>query len=219
MVQRMERLTLGKMQNPVRGILHGTAAVLSAVGLAALVVHARGDATRMTGAIVFGTSLLSMYVISALYHSIPWRTRTKAWLQRVDHSMIFLVVAGTMTPVATATLEGGALLAVLLSVWGMALTGIVLKLVLRRSLTWLSITLQMVMGLSLVFWLPRLFDRFGWSVTWPILAGGAAYTIGMIMFATRWPRLSPRVFSAHELFHVLVVAASSLHYVAVWQVV
>ncbi len=214
----VERLTLGKMQNPVRGFLHGGAAVASAIGLAALIVHARGDASRVVGATVFGASLLAMYVVSALYHSIPWRERTKAWLQRVDHAMIFLVVAGTMTPVAIATLEDGNLLAVLLSVWGVAISGITLKLVLRRPHTWLSITLQMLMGGSIVFWLPRLLDRFGWVGAWPILAGGAAYTLGMVIFATKRPRLFPRVFSAHELFHVLVVAASTLHFTAVWRV-
>lgn len=215
----MDRVTLGKMQNPVRGFLHGVGAVASAIGLTALVVHVWGDGTsKVTGAFVFGISLVAMYVISALYHSIPWRERTKAWMQRVDHSMIFLVVAGTITPVAISALDGGALLAALLSVWGLAVTGIVLKFVLKRSLTWLSITLQMVMGSSLVFWLPRFFDRFGWAVTWPILAGGAAYTAGMIIFATKRPRLFPRVFSSHELFHVLVITASSLHFAAVWQV-
>ncbi len=214
----MERLTLGRMQNPVRGFLHGAAAIASAVGLAALVVHVRGDASRVTGAVVFGVSLLAMFVVSALYHSIPWRERTKAWLQRVDHSMIFLLVAGTTTPVAIATLEGGPLAAVLIGIWGVAATGITLKLVLRRPLTWLSITLQMLMGFSLVLWLPGLFSRYGWGATWLILGGGAAYTIGMIIFATKRPRLFPRVFSAHELFHVLVVTASSLHYAAVWKV-
>lgn len=214
----MERLTLGRMQNPVRGFLHGFGAIASAVGLGALVAHAWGEASRVVGALVFGLSLLAMYVVSTLYHSVPWRERTKAWLQRLDHSMIFLVVAGTTTPVAIAALEGGALLAVLVTVWGLAATGITLKLVLKRPLTWLSITLQMVMGFSLILWLPQLFDRFGWPATWPILAGGAAYTVGMIMFATKRPRLFPRVFSAHELFHVLVVTASSFHFVAVWQV-
>lgn len=214
----MERLTLGRMQNPVRGFLHGFGAIASAVGLGALVAHTWGEASRVVGALVFGLSLLAMYVVSALYHSVPWRERTKAWLQRLDHSMIFLLVAGTTTPVAMAVLEGGALLAVLATVWGLAATGIILKLVLKRPLTWLSITLQMLMGFSLILWLPQLFDRFGWSATWPILAGGVAYTVGMIMFATKRPRLFPRVFSAHELFHVLVVAASSFHFVAVWKV-
>ena len=218
MVSVMERFTLGNMQNPVRGFVHGGAAVASAIGMGALVTHVWGSTSRVVGAVVFGLSLMAMYVVSALYHSIPWRERTKAWMQRVDHSMIFLLVAGTTTPVAISVLSGGALAAVLIGVWIIAATGIVLKLVLRRPLTWLSITLQMLMGYSVVFWMPTLFDRYGWAGVWPILAGGVAYTVGMIIFATKRPRLFPRVFSAHELFHVLVVTASSLHYAAVWQV-
>jgi hemolysin III len=214
----MDRITLGRMQNPVRGFLHGSAAVASVVGTAFLVIHAWGNAAHVAGAFIFGFSLLGMYTVSALFHSVPWRERTKHWMQRVDHSMIFVLVAGTTTPIAIAALGGGARIAVLSAVWGIAAAGIVIKLVAKRRLTWLSVTLQLLMGWSAAVWLPALFGRFGWTGVWPVLAGGALYTLGVVIYATQRPRLAPRIFSAHELWHTMVVTASSFHFVAVWQV-
>jgi hemolysin III len=139
-------------------------------------------------------------------------------MQRIDHSMIFVLVAGTTTPIAIAALGGGARIAVLSAVWGIAAAGIVIKLVAKRRLTWLSVTLQLLMGWSAAVWLPALFGRFGWTGVWPVLAGGALYTLGVVIYATQRPRLAPRIFSAHELWHTMVVTASSFHFVAVWQV-
>ncbi len=102
----MDRLTLGKMQNPIRGFLHGGAAVATVVGLVFLIIRAWGSAAALVGALVFGLALLVMYTVSSLYHSIPWGKTWKTRLQRVDHSMIYLVVAGTFTPVAIAVLDG-----------------------------------------------------------------------------------------------------------------
>ena len=214
----MDRITLGRMQNPVRGFLHGTAAVASVVGTAFLIARVWGNPAHVAGAIVFGISLVGLYTVSALFHSVPWKERTRYWMQRADHSMIFVLVAGTMTPIAIAALDGGARAAVLSAVWGIAAAGIVIKLVAKRSLTWLSVTLQLLMGWSAVVWLPALYERFGWTGVWPVLAGGALYTIGVVFYATQRPRLAPRIFSAHELWHTMVVTASAFHFIAVWQV-
>lgn len=219
MVEQFQRWTLGKMQNPVRGFLHGTAAVVSAVGLGFLVWRAWGDGALLAGAIVFGVSLIAMYTVSSLFHSVNWRETVRRWMQRVDHSMIFLLVAGTTTPLAIATLDGWALALVLGFVWGIAAVGITLKLTLRSPVTWLSVTLQLLMGWSAVFWFPTFLETFGWWGAWPVIAGGVAYTVGVVFYATQRPRLFPRVFAAHELFHVLVVTASSLHWIAVFRVV
>ncbi len=207
------------MVNPVRGFLHGAAAVVSAVGLGFLVARTWGEGSRQVGALVFGLALIAMYSVSALFHSVPWRETAKRWMQRIDHSMIFLLVAGTTTPMAIAALDGWALALDLAVVWGIAVVGIVLKLTLKSPVTWLSVTLQLVMGWSAVFWFPTFLERFGWWGAWPVIAGGVAYTVGVVFYATQRPRMFPRVFAAHELFHVLVVTASSLHWLAVWRVI
>lgn len=212
----MDRLTLGKMQNPIRGFLHGGAAVATAVGLVLLIIRAWGSAAALTGALIFGLALLVMFTVSSLYHSIPWNKMWKARLQRVDHSMIYLVVAGTFTPVAIAVLDGVGLAVSLSVLWGIAATGIVLKSLLPNVKIWLSVSLQLSMGWLAIAWVPRIVDELGWGAVVLILLGGLCYTVGAVIFLTKWPKLLPKSFSYHELFHVLVVTASALHFMAIW---
>ena len=212
----MNRLTLGKMQNPIRGFLHGGAAVATLVGLILLVIRAWGSAAGIVGALVFGLALLVMYTVSSLYHSIPWGNDWKVRLQRIDHSMIYLVVAGTFTPIAIAALDGVALGVGLGLLWGIAITGVFLKSLLPSVKTWLSVTLQLAMGWIAIVWIPRIVDELGVGAVVLILLGGLCYTVGAVIFLTKWPRLLPRSFSYHELFHVLVVTASILHFMAIW---
>lgn len=212
----MDRLTLGKMQNPIRGFLHGSAAVATLVGLVFLIVRAWGSAAALAGVLIFGLALLVMYTVSSLYHSIPWGKTWKTRLQRVDHSMIYLVVAGTFTPFAIAALEGVSLAVSLSVLWGMAATGVFLKSLLPNVKTWLSVSLQLSMGWIAIAWVPRIVDELGSGAVVLILLGGLSYTVGAVIFLTKWPKLLPRSFSYHELFHVLVVTASALHFMAIW---
>jgi hemolysin III len=126
-----------------------------------------------------------------------------------------MVVAGTFTPVAVATLDGARLAIGLGLVWGIALVGVTLKFLLAHPRTWLSVTLQMVMGFSVALWLPLIQRHLGWGPVVLILGGGAAYVLGTIVFASRRPRLSPRLFGYHELFHVLVMVGAGLHFWAI----
>ena len=205
----MDRMTLGKMQNPIRGFLHGGAALATAVGLVFLLYHAWGTAPAVAGALVFGMAMLVMYTVSSLYHSVPWGETWKRRLQRVDHSMIFLVVAGTFTPIAIAALTGWALTVGLLVVWGIALTGILLKAFLPGVNSSLSTTLQMVMGWSALVWLPWIWIELGFGAILLI------YTAGTIIWSKKRPVLFPRSFSYHELFHVLVIAGSAFHFAVI----
>jgi hemolysin III len=203
------------MQNPIRGFLHGGAAVASIIGLIVLVISTWDIANARLGALVFGLSLILMYTTSSLYHSIPWGGVWKLRMQRLDHSMIFLVVAGTFTPIAIASLEGANLAIALGTVWGLAALGIVLKTVLPRTATWLSVTIQLAMGWSAVFWMPEFYRQLGPGAVILLALGGLCYTVGVIVFLSKRPRMFPRIFSYHELFHVLVVTASVLHFVAI----
>jgi hemolysin III len=211
----VDRITLGRMQNPIRGFLHGGAAIASLIGLIVLVINTWDIANARLGALVFGLSLILMYTTSSLYHSIPWSGEWKIRMQRLDHSMIFLVVAGTFTPIAIASLEGANLAIALGTVWGLATLGIVLKTVLTHTATWLSVTIQMSMGWSAVFWMPEFYRQLGAGAVILLALGGLCYTVGVVVFLSKRPKLLPRIFSYHELFHVLVVTASALHFVAI----
>ncbi len=212
----MDRATLGKMQNPIRGILHGAAAIAAVAGLFILLREAWGSPGAAVGALVFGLALLAMFVVSSLYHSVPWSAGWKARLQRIDHSMIFLLVAGTFTPIAIATIDGAVLGLLLTALWLTAITGIVLKVAMPNVKTTLSVTLQMVMGWSALILMPWVWSRLGVGAVLLIALGGLCYTIGTVIFMSKRPRLFPRTFSYHELFHVLVIAGSTFHFLAVY---
>lgn len=211
----MERITFGRMQNPIRGFLHGAAAILAAVGTSYLVYRSRQSTAALIGSLVFGVALLVMYVVSSLYHSVPWSAEWKRRVQRLDHSMIYLVVAGTFTPIAIAALDGTAVWMCLGLVWGFAAVGIVLKLALPGVSTALSVTLQLVMGWTVVFWIPQIWTSLGAGAIALIALGGLFYSAGALIFATKRPKLFPRTFSYHELFHVLVMLASTAHFFAI----
>lgn len=215
MLSSMDRMTLGRMQNPIRGFLHGGAAVAALAATIYLVSRTWGDTAALIGSLVFGVALLTMYTVSSLYHSIPWSTAWKRRLQRVDHSMIYLVVAGTFTPIAIAGLDPTAAAVCLGIVWGIATVGIVLKLVLSKVSTGLSVTLQLAMGWTVIFWIPQIWTNLGPGAIVFIAIGGLFYTVGSVFFLTKRPRLFPRTFSYHELFHVFVVLASVFHFLAV----
>lgn len=211
----MDRMTLGRMQNPIRGFLHGGAAVAALAGTLYLAVRAWGNTAVLIGSVVFGLALLVMYTVSSLYHSVPWGPRWKQRLQRMDHSMIYLVVAATFTPIAIAGLEGAAVWWCLGLVWAIAVVGITLKLTMPAVSTKLSVTLQLAMGWTALVWIPQIWGNLGaGAVVW-IGIGGIFYTVGTIIFMTKRPRLLPRSFSYHELFHVFVVLASAAHFLAV----
>lgn len=214
----MERITLGRMQNPVRGFLHGSAALASVIGLVLLVVRNRGNGWVTLALLVYGGSLVMMFTTSSLYHSVPWGDRWKARMRRLDHTGIFLVVAGSYTPFAVVALDGVWQWGSLLVVWSMGIAGIVIKFVERRIRLGLSVTLQSIMGWGAVIPMFELARRLGGETVAWIALGGLLYTAGMIFMLTNWPRLAPRVFSHHELFHVLVVGGALTHFLVVLHV-
>lgn len=216
--ENMRRWTLGRMQNPVRGLLHGTAAVVSLVGTILLVARA-DSAKAVIAAVVFGLGLLGLYTTSSLYHSVPWREAWKRRMQRLDHSMIFILIAATYTPIVLIILDGVWEWLALAMAWGVALVGIINRVVGSMERHVFSFSLMLILG-----WLafPLMFPlahRAGTTAVMLIGIGGFLYTTGMIFKVTHWPRLWPRVFSAHELFHVCVVAASVLHWTATYRYV
>jgi len=210
----IDRLCLGRMQHPVRGLLHGSAALLSTLGAAVLWNESRGDLGLHIALLVFAISLVALYTVSSLYHSVPWQAEWKLRMQRLDHSMIYLVVAGTYTPLAMVVLDGPLLWTALAASWGIALGGIAQKVFWPEVGEGVSIAMQTFQGWLALPFLGMFARTLPHGALVLVLAGGLLYTIGTILFVTRRPRLWPRVFSYHEVFHVFVVAASSLHYAA-----
>jgi hemolysin III len=211
----MDRWQWGRMRNPIRTLLHGTAGVAAIVGVA-LLANAASGGRQLVAGLVYSISLVAMYTVSVLYHSVGWQERRKQFLQRLDHSMIFVLVAGTFTPFGVVVLDGWLRLVLLIVVWGIALVGIAMKFVLPRIGTRLSVTLQHTMGWLTLLALPLIWRRLGPAAVWLLLAGGIAYSAGTAIFALKRPRLAARTFSYHELFHVCVIVGSVCHFLSVW---
>lgn len=218
-MHEQERLTFGKMQNPVRGFLHGTASVASVLGAVGLWVRSSGDPPRQIALLVFAVSLVALYTVSSLYHSVPWRRTWKERMQRVDHSMIYVLVAGSYTPMAYIVLDGWMRDAALGMAWGIALVGILQKTFFPRVGHGFSIALQTLQGWLALPLLVPLAQRLPLPAVLLIVLGGLSYTVGMVFLVTERPRLWPRVFSYHEVFHICVVAGSAAHYAATFRYV
>lgn len=211
-----KRVTLGKMQNPVRGLLHGTAAAASVIGGVGLWIRSDGDRSSQIPLLIFALSMVALYTVSCLYHSVPWRAQWKQRMRRVDHSMIYVLIAGTYTPIASIVLAGPLRWVTLATAWGVAGVGTLQKMFLPNVRDRFSIGAQTALGwLGLLLAVPLARRLPGAALSLGVL-GGLLYTVGMVFCVTERPRLWPRVFSYHELFHVLVVAGSAAHYAMVF---
>lgn len=207
-----DRLTLGPMQNPVRGFLHGGTALLCIVGTALLWTSSAGPPAPRVALACFGLSLIGLYTVSSLYHSVPWNAAWKQRMRRLDHSMIYVLIAGSYTPIIYILLDGWLRHAMLTAVWGITAIGVLQKLLAPRVRSGFSVALQVIQGWLALPLLEPLSERLPSGGIQLVLLGGLFYTLGAVFFVTRRPRLWPRVFSYHEAFHVFVIAGSASHY-------
>lgn len=195
----------------LRGYFHLVAAWAAVVGLVVLVL--RADSPRAyVGGVIFAASMALLYATSAAYHTMSWGRRMRSLLRRLDHAMIFVLIAGTYTPfclLAASRAWGVSLLAV---AWSVAGAGVIMKLAWPGAPRWLSVLLYGAAGwMALVASVP-LAQWLAFTPLAALVAGGILYTVGGVIYALRRPDPFPRVFGYHEVFHLLVVGASALHY-------
>jgi hemolysin III len=197
----------------LRGVSHEVAAGLALAGGVVLAVLAPGPRAR-AAAIVYGLSLVTLFAVSALYHRPTWPPRARMWMRRLDHSAIFLLIAGTYTPFCLLLAEGRGL-PLLAVVWTGALLGVVQSVAWPKAPKPLVAALAVLLGWAILPMLPTLGRTLGVGALAMLAAGGALYTVGAVVYATGRPDPSPRVFGYHEVFHALVIAAACLHYAVV----
>jgi hemolysin III len=211
-------LQTGGIKPRLRGVSHQWAFFVSLVTGAALVLAApNGRATA--AAAIYAGSVAGLFGASALYHRVNWSTAgARRWMRRLDHSMIFLLIAGTYTPFAVLALDGPLATAILVVVWSAALGGIVLKLVWIDAPKWLVALIYVAIGWVALAAFPQLLSKLGVTATAMVAAGGLLYTAGALVYARRRPDPAPTVFGYHEIFHALVILAAALQYavVAFW---
>jgi hemolysin III len=198
----------------LRGVSHQYAFFVSLACGAALIAAASGGKARLVAAI-YAAAVSALLGTSALYHRVTWRPEMRRWMRRLDHSMIFVLIAGTYTPVAVIALSGALAKDVLIAVWAGAGAGIVFKLVWIDAPKWLFAVVYVALGWVSVTVFGELPHAIGWLGVAGIAAGGLLYTVGAIVYASERPDPWPRVFGYHEIFHALVIAAASLHYAVI----
>jgi hemolysin III len=203
----------------MRGWLHFwsfTVSIAASATLIAVSAALVGGAAALATT-VYSVTILGLFGTSALYHRRTWRSpRSRAVMRRLDHSMIFLFIAGTYTPVAALAMGSGTARWVLIVVWAGAFAGVVLKTVWPHAPTWVGVPIYIALGWVAVFVIPAMLVGGGVAALVLLLTGGLLYTVGAIFYATRWPNPWPATFGYHEFFHAATVLAAICHHVAIW---
>jgi hemolysin III len=191
-------------------------AFFTSLGLGAALIAA-ADTTKATLAMaIYALSVSALFGTSALYHRIDWkRPRARQWMRRLDHSMIFVLIAGTYTPFALLVLDGPLADAILIAVWTGALVGSIVEMLWTSHPKWVSALIYLAVGWIAIVSLPAMFDEVGLGGMLLIGGGGLLYTAGAVIYAVQRPNPNPAVFGYHEIFHLLVIAAAAAHFTAV----
>lgn len=198
----------------LRGVFHQAGFVVSLVVGTLLVVGADGP-RRHVAAAVFAGSVAVCFGASALYHRVTWTPQRRVWMRRADHAGVYLLIAGTYTPVCLLVLTGAWRVAVLAIVWTGAGAAAVLKFVWASAPKWVAAAAGLTLGWVGIAVLPQLISRLDPAAFALLAAGGLIYSAGAIVYARRRPDPLPAVFGYHELFHVLTLVAVSCQYVAI----
>ena len=197
----------------LRGWLHAGMAPVSVV--LGIILVALSPAQYRWAAALYSLTAILLFGTSAVYHRGNWSTRTAAVLRRLDHTNIFLIIAGSYTPLAVLLLPAATARTLLLIVWSGALVGLLMRVFWLGAPRWLYTPIYVALGWVAVAFLPQFYKTGGPAVVWLVIAGGLAYTIGAVVYGTKWPNPSPRWFGFHEVFHSLTVAGYTGHYIAV----
>jgi hemolysin III len=203
-----------KLKDPFSGLSHLVGALFSIVGLLVLIYYAchYSNVEHIVTFAIFGASLILLYTASAVYHLLNISDKVNLILRRIDHMMIYVLIAGTYTPICIIALPKAWGISLLVSIWILALAGIILTIVWFTAPRWFTTAIYVLMGWLVViaFW-PLMHSLPGAGLGW-LIAGGLLYTVGAVIYGTKWPPIASRWFGFHEIFHLFVIAGSLAHY-------
>jgi hemolysin III len=204
-----------KLREPVNSLTHWAGAVLGLVGLVALLIVGWSTPAKIISLLVYGISLIAMFSASATYHMVRAKDKVLVILRKFDHSAIYLLIAGTYTPFCVNAFDGFWKWGMLSIIWSLAAIGITIKVFYIKAPRWLNAGIYVVMG-----WLcmgaagQMLVTLPTWVFAW-LLAGGIIYTLGAVVYITKFFNFWPGVFGFHEVWHIFVILAAAAHFVAV----
>ena len=198
----------------LRGVLHEGAFFVAIIVAPLLLLSADGLRTRVAAG-VFAFSVAACFGVSALYHRVTWTPSWRRLMRRADHAGVYLLIAGTYTPVTLLVLKGDWGSVILTIAWAGALIAILLKVIWVDAPKWVAAALGLALGWIAVVALPQLVERLQPTALTLLIAGGLLYSVGAIVYARRKPDPLPAVFGYHEVFHALTIAAAACQYVAI----
>ena len=207
-----------KVRPFLRGRFHEAAFFYSLGASTLLVANAQGFKASMA-ALIYAICLAGLFGISSLYHRITWKEKSYALLRRLDHAMIFIFIAGTVTPICLLGLPEATSKMLLMLFWGAATLGVLKELFWLKGPKWVSTFLYVGMGWLAGPYVNEFIAALGLGSTILIIAGGVIYTAGAIIYAVKWPDPYPRVFGYHEIFHLLVMVASVFHFMVIYRLI
>jgi hemolysin III len=208
------RIPSAPVKPRLRGVSHQYAFFVSVGCGVALILAASGGRARVA-ATIYAVAVSALLGTSALYHRVTWRPKARRWMKRLDHSMIFVLIAGTYTPVALIALRGSLASTILIVLWAGALGGVVFKLAWIDAPKWLFAAVYVALGLVTAAVLGELPATIGWLGVAGLAGGGLLYLVGAVIYASGRPDPVPAVFGYHEVFHAFVLAAAGLHYAVI----
>ena len=203
----------------LRGWIHLYCAVAALFAGAALVTVSWAIVSNQAGhaTLAYALAIVAMFAVSAIYHRVHWESAAaRQWMRRLDHSMIFVLIAGTYTPFASLDMPRGTGHLVLAIVWGGALAGIALTLFWPSAPRWVSVMLYLLLGWVAVWYTGVILHNAGVAAMVLLAVGGALYSIGAVFYGLRWPDPWPTTFGYHEFFHACTAAAAICQYIAMW---
>ncbi len=209
---------LKKLREPVNSLTHWVGAILALAGLIVLLIVGWSTPAKVISLTIYGISLIAMFSASATYHMVRVKDKALEVFRKIDHSAIFLLIAGTYTPFCVNAFTGFWKWGMLSIVWSLALIGIAVKIFYIGAPRWVNAGIYVLMGwLSVTAAGQMLTALPAWVFTWMII-GGVIYTLGAIVYATKIFNFKPGVFGFHEVWHIFVLLAAAAHFVAVFGV-
>ena len=216
MEQTLLEATPAKVKPLMRGWSHALAAVASIELTIILCWLSRNDLPRLFSMLIFGLSMIELYTVSAVYHIITWSAARRRVFRAIDHANIFILIAGTYTPLYFNILTGWVRVTLLIAIWLLALLGVSTSIFTLHLPRWFTATLYVVMGWVAVLAFPAFLEVVPWITLATLVLGGALYTIGAIIYALKKPDPFPRIWGYHEIFHLFVIAGSIAFVICIW---
>ena len=198
----------------LRGHFH-QAAFFFALCACSMLIAQSDSAIEVVATVIYSLGLVTLFGVSALYHRPTWSPGPRAWMRRLDHAAIFVMIAGTGTPLSLLAISPESGRRLLIIIWSAALLGVIQSIVWTSAPKLLSAILYVIMGWLAVPYLPEIQAALGTSSIVLLLVGGIIYTLGAVVYAFKWPNPWPKIFGYHEIFHLMTIIAATLHFLVI----